>query len=585
MKTLREILAERVALALGETYPGVTPEVAPSADKRFGDYQSNVAMVLAKKAGKPPRVLAMEIVEKLEVSDLSEPPQVAGAGFINFRIKPEFLGSRIAGMARDERLGVAETREKKRLVIDFGSPNVAKPLHVGHIRSLNLGSALSRIAKFLGHWVVRDNHIGDWGTQFGMLLVGWKTLLDSAALERDPLIEMERLYKTISNRCKTDEETRQAARAELVKLQNGDAENLEIWHRMIDLSQKQFDTVFARLGVEYDVTLGESFYNPWLKGIVDELMEKGIARESQGAKCVFSEGILPDKEDPFRIQKEGKWIDMPAIIQKVDGAANYTTTDLATLQYRIETWSPDAIVYVTDGRQQLHFRQFFSIFRRWKPEVTEKVRFEHVWFGMILGEDNRPFRTRDGDTVRLVDLLNEAEERAEILVAEKNPDLADAERKEIARIVGLGAVKYADLLPARNTDYVFSWERMLSFQGNTAPYLQNAYVRVRSIFRKLDTEFILPEMVTLAEPAELDLAKKLVQFAEVLPLALDEYRPNVLANYLYELAGVFHSFFEACPVLKSAEPTRSSRLALCQLTGATLRQGLMLLGIECPERM
>lgn len=585
MATLREIFAERLTRALGDKFPGVKPEVVPTADARHGDYQSNVAMLLAKKAGQPPRALAQQIIDALDVADLSEPPVIAGPGFLNFHLKPDFLARRTREQLDDPKLGAGLSGSPKKLIIDFSSPNVAKSMHVGHIRSTILGDALARIAEFLGHSVVRDNHIGDWGTQFGMLLVGWKTDLNRDALAADPISEMERLYKKISAQCREDEAVQKAARSELVNLQAGDEENLAIWREMIRLSQAQFDSIYSRLGIRFDVTLGESFYNPWLKDVVTDLVARGIARESDGALCVFTDGSVPDKEDPFRVQKDGEWADIPAIVQKEDGAANYTTTDLATLQYRLDTWAPDEIVYVTDGRQQLHFRQFFTIFRRWKGDAVSGVRLAHVWFGTILGEDNKPFKTRSGETIKLKDLIDEAEERAFSLVSEKNPTLAESERREIARIVGLGAIKYADLLPARQSDYVFSWDRMLSFQGNTAPYLQYSSVRIRSIFRKLDAPFTPPETITLTEPAEITLAKKLQQFGEILPLVLDEFRPNLLANYLFELAGAFHSFFEACPVLKSAEPARSSRLVLCDLSARVIERGLGLLGITCPEKM
>jgi len=376
-------------------------------------------------------------------------------------------------------------------------------------------------------------------------------------------------------------------RQELVKLQAGDEENLAIWQEMIRLSQAQFEAIYGRLGVRFDVSLGESFYNPWLKEVVQHLAERGIARESEGALCVFSDRAGKAEDDPFLIKDQDGWRDNPALVQKSDGAANYTTTDLATLAYRIKTWAPDEIVYVTDGRQQLHFRQFFAIFRRWQPELVAQVRLAHVWFGSILGDDGRPFKTRSGDTVKLSELLDEAEERALALVTEKNPELPEAERREIARVVGLGAVKYADLLPNRQSDTIFSWDKMLSFQGNTAPYLQYSIVRIGSIFRKAEAEGVRSQesRVRLGEPAELALAKKLLQFGEVLPQVLDDYRPNQLANYLYELASTFHSFFEACPVLKAEAATRGSRLLLCAVSARVLKQGLALLGIEAPERM
>jgi len=418
-----------------------------------------------------------------------------------------------------------------------------------------------------------------------MLLYGWKTELNQAALTADPLGEMERIYKLVSARCKEDPSVLEHARHELVHLQAGDADNLALWHEMIRLSQSQFDTIYGRLGVKFDVTLGESFYNPQLKAVVEELKSHGIATESEGAWCVFSDGSTKPEDDPFLIKDKDGWRPNPALVQKSDGAANYTTTDLATLQYRMTEWSPDEIIYVTDGRQQLHFRQLFAIFRRWKPGTN--VRLSHAWFGSILGEDGKPFKTRSGETIKLAELLDEAEERAGKLVAEKNPDLPEAERNEIARIVGLGAVKYADLSPHRQTDYVFSWDKMLSFQGNTAPYLQYSYVRIRSIFRKAQEANIehSTSNIEIVEPAERALALKLLLFGEVLPQVLEDFRPNLLANYLYELASTFHSFFESCPVLKSEGATRDSRLALCELTARTLKTGLGLLGIEVPERM
>jgi arginyl-tRNA synthetase len=357
---------------------------------------------------------------------------------------------------------------------------------------------------------------------------------------------------------------------------------------MIRLSQSQFDSIYSRLGIKFDFTLGESFYNERLKPVVEELRSKGIARESDGAVCVFSNGQVPQEQDPFLIKDKDGWRDNPALVLKSDGAANYTTTDLATLQYRIETWRPDEIVYVTDGRQQLHFRQFFAIFKRWQPDAAEHVKCSHVWFGSILGDDGKPFKTRSGETIRLADLLDEAEERSFAQVSERNPTLSEDERREIARIIGIGAVKYADLLPHRQGDYVFSWERMLSFQGNTAPYLQNAYVRIRSIFRKLTEAGAVwdqAQPISLEQPAELALGKRLLQFGEVLPLVLVDHRPNTLANYLYELANTFHAFYEACPVLKSEGSLRASRLALCELSARLLKTGLQLLGIEVPERM
>jgi len=594
--TVASLIQEEVrgAAAAAVESSSLEPQVTPTSDPRFGDYQTNIAMVLAKQLRTNPRALAQQIVDRLgSVAAFCEPPEIAGAGFINFRVRSDFLARTVPLLVADERLGTPRPAAKKKLVVDFSSPNVAKPMHVGHIRSTILGDSLARIAEFLGHAVVRDNHLGDWGTQFGMLLLGWRTELNRDALHADPLNEMERVYKAVHARCTADPATREEARGELVKLQNGDVENLRIWSEMIRISQAQFDRIYARLQVRFDFTLGESFYNPLLNETVEELRKAGIAQESQGAWCVFSDHSVSPGEDPFLIKDQQGWRPNPALILKSDGAANYTTTDLATLKYRLETFAPDEIVYVTDGRQQLHFRQLFAIFRRWHPESAARVRLAHVWFGSILGDDGKPFKTRSGETVRLAELLDEAEERAAKLVAEKNPDLPENERRDIARIIGIGAVKYADLLPNRQTDYVFSWDRMLSLQGNTAPYLQNAYVRIESIFRKAtgsDTAAApvtepVPGELTISEPPERALAMKLLQFGEIVPQVLEDYRPNLLANYLFELANSFHSFYEACPVLKAEAEVRASRLVLCRGTAQVLKQGLHLLGIGVPARM
>jgi arginyl-tRNA synthetase len=576
--------------------------VRPCPDPKFGDYQTNALMSLAKARKLNPRQLASDVVAKLEVGDCCEKVEIAGAGFLNFRLKPAALAEALQSAARGEHLFFALAPQPRTVVVDFSSPNVAKPMHVGHIRSTILGDSLARTLRLLGHRVITDNHLGDWGTQFGMLLVGWKTLLDAASLQADPLAEMERIYKTISAQCDPEkpgfnQATLDRARNELVKLQAGDPENLAIWRDMIRLSQAQFEAIYGRLGVKFDHTLGESFYHPRLKAVVDELMGQGMASESRGARAILSDGSVPPKEDPFLIHKDGEWIPNPFIIQKSDGGFNYATTDLATLAYRIETWHADEIIYVTDGRQQLHFRQLFTAFRRWHPD--SKIKLAHVWFGSILGEDGKPFKTRSGETIRLAELLDEAQERAFQLVSEKSPDLPEAQRREIARAVGISAVKYADLLPNRQSDYVFSWNKLLALNGNTAPYLQYAYARIRSIFRKGNVGQCVPpvhspqtptanyqtQSVQLGAPEELALARQLLNFGLVLEAVAEDYRPNFLCNYLYELAGHFTGFYENCPVLKSEAEQRASRLVLCDLTARVLKQGLDVLGIETLEQM
>ena len=589
------LLQERLQAAVKAVLPeadAATVLVRPCPDPKFGDYQTNALMGLAKARKLNPRQLATEVVAKLEVAELCSKVEIAGAGFLNFHLHVSAISTTLERAARGEHLFFEKTPSPRVVVIDFSSPNVAKPMHVGHIRSTILGDSLARLLRLLGHQVITDNHLGDWGTQFGMLIVGWKTLLQPANLQADPLAEMERIYKAISGRCDPekpgfDPPTLDLARAELVKLQAGDEENLGIWREMIRLSQAQFDATYGRLGVKFDHVYGESFYNSRLNGLVEELVQRGIARESRGATAILSDGSLPPKDDPLLVHKDGEWVANPFIVRKTDGGFNYATTDLATLAYRLETWRADEIIYVTDGRQQLHFRQLFACFHRWHPEL--RTRLAHVWFGSILGDDGKPFKTRSGETVRLSELLDEAEERAFRVVSEKRPELGETQRREIARVVGVGAVKYADLLPNRQSDYIFSWDKMLALSGNTAPYLQYACTRIRGIFRKGGLEgepAVASEIkVTVESPQELALARHLLNFGFVLEAAAEEYRPNFLCNYLYELAGHFTAFFENCPVLKSEPAQRASRLVLCDLTARVLRQGLDLLGIEIPEQM
>lgn len=535
-------------------------------------------MTLAKTRRMNPRQLANDVVAKLDVSAWCDAVEVAGAGFLNFRLKASTVSDALASAVRREHLFFERAADPKTVVIDFSSPNVAKPMHVGHIRSTILGDSLARVLRLLGHRVITDNHIGDWGTQFGKLLVGWKKHLDRQALKAEPVDELERLYKTVNQACETDPAVLHEARNELVKLQSGDPENLGIWREMIALSAMQFDAIYRRLGVRFDHALGESFYNPQLKTVVEQLTSAGLAEESDGAIVVFFNDIPELKGQP-------------ALIQKSDGGFNYTTTDLATLAYRLAEWHPNKIIYVTDGRQQLHFKQLFAIFHRWRPDAG--VDLEHVWFGAILGDDGRPFKTRSGETIRLADLLNEAQERAFETVSRKNVSLAETERREIARVVGIGSVKYADLLPNRQSDYVFSWDKMLALSGNTAPYLLYAYTRIRSIFRKAEEEksstinlaAVTASDFALGTSQELALAKHLLNFGLVLQAVADECRPNYLCNYLYELAGKFTAFYENCPVLKAEASERAARLALCDLTGRVLKQGLEALGLETVEKM
>ena len=584
-------LHQQIELKLQAAALAVLPDADVSAvlvrpcDPKFGDYQSNALMALAKQRKLNPRQLATDVLAKLDLADLCEKVEIAGAGFLNFRLKPAVLNQTLTTAARGEHLFFTKAAKPKTVVVDFSSPNVAKPMHVGHIRSTGIGDALQRTLRLLGHRVITDNHIGDWGTQFGKLLLGWKQILDRATLERDAIGELERLYKTINTECDANPARLEEAKAELVKLQAGDAENIAIWKEMIRLSQIQFDTIYAQLGVKFDHALGESFYNPWLGDVVNDLLARGLARESEGAVGVFSDGALPPKEDPFLVNRDGEWIADPALVRKSDGGFNYMTTDLATIDYRLKTWTPDEIVYVVDDRQSPHFKKLFITFTRWQADAAKQVKLTHVGFGKIMGDDGKPFKTRSGDTVKLGELLAEAEERAFKIVSEKSADLPEAQRKEIARVIGLGAVKYADLLPNRQSDYIFSWDKMLALQGNTAPYLQYAYARIRSIFRKAEGQAATGDVV-LTAPEELTLAKHLLNFGLTLEAMAEEHRPNYLCNYLFELAGKFTSFYEHCPVLKADDAaTRASRLALCDLTARVLKQGLEALGIETVEQM
>ena len=578
METFQKILATRVSEALTKAGLPEAGELSPATDARFGDYQTNAALILGKQRGENPRKVAATILEHLDVGEFAEAPTVAGAGFINFALRREAVEAGVNELVRDDRLGVPKSESPKRIVIDLGSPNVAKPMHVGHIRSLFLGDALARVAEFLGHEVIRDNHLGDWGTQFGMVIWGWKNLLDRARLEQDPIAELVRIYKETNDKSTADPEIREAVRQELVKLQSGDPENLSIWQQTVDLSLREFERAYRLLDIRYDIQRGESFYNDRLQGVVERLLKGGIAQISEGAVCVFFPNV-PELAD------------RPAIIRKQDGGFNYATTDIATTDYRINDLKADASWYVVGAPQILHFRQIFEIARREGSEAE----LRHIPFGSILGEDRKLMKTRSGESVPLRELLEEAVARARKIVEEKNPGLTDAEKDDIAQKIGIGAVKYADLSQYRMTDYVFSWDKMLSLHGNTAPYLQNAYVRIRSIFRKAgetwhdrpangDTGW-KPMAISLPEPAELALGKRLTQFAEVVPQVLNDFRPNILANYLFELANAFHAFYEACPVLKADEPIRSSRLALSGLTGRVLEKGLNLLGIKVPDKM
>lgn len=574
-ETIAQQLASRLNAALADTDfapdlpEGFSAQIDQAQNRQFGDYQSNAAMILAKQLKRNPREIASAIADAFDGGEFSEKPEIAGPGFINFRLTTTALEERFKALLDDPaQLGVAQVEAPQTIVTDFSAPNVAKPMHVGHIRGTIIGDCLVRLSRFVGNNVVSDNHIGDWGTQFGMIIWGWKNLLDKSAIEADPIPELLRIYREVNAKQKDDAELAEACREELVKLQGGDEENLAIWEKTIEVSKIGLQKIYDRLDIEFDCWLGESFYNSQLAPLVEELIAAGIAEESDGAICVF----FPEDE---------KMADKPAIIRKSDGGFLYATTDLATIDYRINELKADAAWYVVGAPQQLHFDQIFEISKR----RGQNADLQFIPFGSILGKDRKMLRTRSGDTVQLADVLDEAVERAYKIVDEKNPDFSEKEKREIAEVIGIGSVKYAELSQFRMTDYIFDWDTMLALKGNTAPYLINAYVRTRAIFRKLGSDFEPGGAITLTADAEKDLVLKLAQFSETVPAALSDFRPNTLANYLYELATTYHKFWEACPVLKEEGAVRETRLALCELTGQILRKGLGLLGIRTTEKM
>lgn len=591
----RAVLTDRLqaaftaaGIALPESF---TPAVVIASDTRFGDYQSNVAMVLGKQQKSNPRALAEQIKAALQVDDLCEKVTVDGPGFLNFTLSAPALAARLGIIAADAQVGVPVVASPRRIVVDFSAPNIAKPMHVGHIRSTFIGDSLARIARFIGHQVITDNHVGDWGTQFGMIIHGWKTQLDKESLQKDPIHELVRVYKAVNAATKADEAVLETCKGELVKLQQGDAENLGIWKECVRLTLEQLEKVYGTLDIKFDHYLGESFYNDALAPLVEDMLAKGIATISEGATVVFSDGSVKPEEDPFLIKEKDEWKAAPCIIRKSDGGFLYATTDLATIDYRVREWQADEIWYVVGAPQQLHFRQVFAAAKRRGVSTS----MTHIAFGSILGPDGKMFKTRSGETVGLLEVIEEAVERAREAADAKEQGLSDAEKDDIARVIGTGAVKYAELSQNRLTDYKFSWDKMLSLQGNTAPYLLNAYVRTRSIFRKLEMgggqASSLPDAATMVatlsitDPAERQLAIKLAQFAETTHDVLLDHKPNLLANYLFELANTYHSFYEACPVLKSEGAVRNTRLTLCEATSRVLKTGLGLLGIETTERM
>ncbi|RFN06671.1 arginine--tRNA ligase, partial [Salmonella enterica] len=552
------------------------PQVRQSAKVQFGDYQANGMMAVAKKLGMAPRQLAEQVLTHLDLSGIASKVEIAGPGFINIFLEPAFLAEQVQQALASDRLGVSQPT-RQTIVVDYSAPNVAKEMHVGHLRSTIIGDAAVRTLEFLGHHVIRANHVGDWGTQFGML-IAWLEKQQQENAGDMALADLEGFYRDAKKHYDEDEAFAERARNYVVKLQSGDAYFREMWRKLVDITMTQNQITYDRLNVTLtrDDVMGESLYNPMLPGIVADLKAKGLAVESEGATVVFLDEFKNKEGDP-----------MGVIIQKKDGGYLYTTTDIACAKYRYETLHADRVLYYIDSRQHQHLMQAWTIVRK-AGYVPDSVPLEHHMFGMMLGKDGKPFKTRAGGTVKLADLLDEALERARRLVAEKNPDMPADELEKLANAVGIGAVKYADLSKNRTTDYIFDWDNMLAFEGNTAPYMQYAYTRVLSVFRKadIDEQALASAPVIISEDREAQLAARLLQFEETLTVVAREGTPHVMCAYLYDVAGLFSGFYEHCPILSAEnDAVRNSRLKLAQLTAKTLKLGLDTLGIETVERM
>jgi len=561
--------------ALGSDAPAI---LRPTTDPKLGDYQINGVMPLAKQQKRPPRELAELVANVLKQRPELSSVDVAGPGFINIKLTPAWVGARIADAAIDTtRDGVPMVEKPERIVVDFSGPNIAKQMHVGHLRSTILGDALVKLLRFAGHHVIGDNHLGDWGTQFGLLIVGMRTFASDASIDALDIAALENIYKLASAKAKEDPSFAQQARDELAKLQAGDSANRAIWQRFVSITRTEIDKIYARVQITFDEWLGESAYQDMLAGVVDDLLQKGIAREDQGAICVFF-------EDNAELSKG----ETPFIVRKQDGAFLYSTTDIATVLYRRDQFQADRALYVVDKRQALHFKQLFAVMG--KLGVT--MRLEHIGFGAVLGKDGKPLKTRDGKNVTLAALLDEAQERAAARMSEEGLELTAEQVAELSPLVGIGAVKYADLMQNRNTDYQFDWDKMISFKGNAGPYLQYAHARIQAILRKgaidiatLGSQLDLTRALTLTDDAEIALAKHLLRFADVVHQAAETTQPHLVCEHLYGLARTLSVFYEQCPVLKAEGESRRTRIALVWMTARQLRRGLGLLGIAAPSRM
>ena len=573
----RPLLAATLTGWLREAFLRAFPDVASAEEAiyavatssaEFGDYQCNAAMGLAKALKCAPRQIAERVVAAADDHEAVASIEIAGPGFLNIRLATDWLAGWTERLGRDERLGVPLVGSGCRIVMDYGGPNITKPLHIGHLRTHDIGSALDRMHRFMGYEVIADSHLGDWGTQFGITIMGYRHFGDAEAMRTRPLEELERVYVKSYERGEADATWRAACRAELVKLQNGDAENTALWQTFVTHSLESIERLYERLGVRFDLTRGESYYHGRLHGLLDRLEAAGLAAPSEGATVVF----LEDEKLPV------------CIVRKSDGAFNYATTDIATVESRVEEFAPDRIVYITDERQQLHFKQVFAICRR----MGLSVRMDHIWFG-IMRLPEGTFSTREGNVIKLDAFLDEAEARALAIVQKTSPDMAPAQQREIARMVGVGAVKYADLSQNPQSIVTFTWEKAMALDGNSAPYLQYAHARIASVRDKFTERFPARDAdaapLRLGEPVERELALKLARFPDVVLMATEQYKPNAIADYLYELAQCYSTFYQNVPFLKAEEGPRESRVRLCGIVARVLRQGLDLLGIEAPARI
>ncbi len=569
---ITDILSKLMQAAMEHAFPGqlntFTATVTETANPEFGDYQCNDAMSLAKLLKKKPRDVASELLNALPENAVISKTDIAGPGFINLTLSPDWLVGKLDAISSSVKLGVPDVGEGKTIVIDYSSPNVAKPMHIGHIRSTIIGNSIDKMHRYLGYKVVSDNHLGDWGTQFGIIIMGYRHFVDKQALQDSPVEELERVYVASYKKTEDDEEWKNQCRKELVKLQAGDPENLRLWKEFVDISMREFERIYNRLGVSFDLVRGESYYNPKLKGVVEELKGKGIAKESEGAMVVF----LEEEKLPV------------CIVRKSDEGFNYATTDIATIESRVGEFSPAKIIYVTDERQQLHFKQIFAICRR----IGVNVPLDHVWFGLMRLPEGT-FSTRQGNVIKLESLLDEAVSRAKELARQSSPDTSEEQLNEVAKVVGIGAVKYADLSQNPQTTITFTWDKAMALNGNSGPYLQYAYARIASVIDKYRDNYPDKDLekypINLTERIERDLAIRLIRFPDIVIRAAHSYKPSMIADYLFDLAQTYSSFYQNVPFLKAEEGVRESRVRLCALVSKVLKKGLDLLGIGTLDRI